>query len=444
MQTEKNPNESLIDDLQEMEIDAIGEILNISMGSAATALSSMLDKKVIITTPKVSVKQISELDYSEMEPAIIVKITYIKGITGSNIMMFRQRDMQIILNHLMGIEDEPSDDYVFDEMSISAASEVMNQMMGASSTALSEFLGRSINISIPTATILDDENTFEQQIDMDLDSKAVVTVFDLDIDGTVSTEFFSVLSVELSKMIVNQFMGATTEEVAEPVPEVQAAPETPHVEHTVDTQQTPPMQQMPQMQEVPPHQMPPQPYPPQQAAPPQYQPGPQGQSDQYPQQPLPYPQAPQGYYPPPPMYPMQYPYGYPGYPAPPQEHAQNEKQVIKNPLNVQQVQFPDFSSSQPVFAAPLTSGNIDMLMNVPLNVSIEIGRTKRKIRDIMDFNQGSIIELEKQAGAPVDIIVNGQLIARGDVVVIDDNFAVRVTEILGTKELINSVEAGEK
>jgi len=86
------------------------------------------------------------------------------------------------------------------------------------------------------------------------------------------------------------------------------------------------------------------------------------------------------------------------------------------------------------------SGNIDMLMNIPLNVSIEIGRTKKKIKEIMDFNQGSIIELEKQAGAPVDVIVNGQLMARGDVVVIDDNFAVRITEIVGTKELISSVE----
>ena len=116
-----------------------------------------------------------------------------------------------------------------------------------------------------------------------------------------------------------------------------------------------------------------------------------------------------------------------------------ESSVLKNNVNVQNVQFPEFENSKPMFSAPLTTGNMDLLMNVPLSVSIEIGRTK-KIRDIMEFSQGTIIELEKQAGAPVDIIVNGQLMARGDVVVIDDNFAVRVTEIVGTKELISSLE----
>ena len=117
-----------------------------------------------------------------------------------------------------------------------------------------------------------------------------------------------------------------------------------------------------------------------------------------------------------------------------------ESSVLKNNVNVQNVQFPEFENSKPMFSAPLTTGNMDLLMNVPLSVSIEIGRTKKKIRDIMEFSQGTIIELEKQAGAPVDIIVIGQLMARGDVVVIDDNFAVRVTEIVGTKELISSLE----
>jgi flagellar motor switch protein FliN/FliY len=153
-----------------------------------------------------------------------------------------------------------------------------------------------------------------------------------------------------------------------------------------------------------------------------------------------------------PGYPPQMPQQYSPYPntAPPVQGAQKEpsapaeNQILKQAVNVQNVQFPVFSGQQSVFSAPLSNGNIDMLMNVPLNVSIEIGRTKKKIRDIMDFNQGSIIELEKQAGAPVDIIVNGQLMARGDVVVIDDNFAVRITEIIGTKELISSVEGTAK
>ena len=116
-----------------------------------------------------------------------------------------------------------------------------------------------------------------------------------------------------------------------------------------------------------------------------------------------------------------------------------ESSVLKNNVNVQNVQFPEFENSKPMFSAPLTTGNMDLLMNVPLSVSIEIGRTKKNPR-YHGIQPGTIIELEKQAGAPVDIIVNGQLMARGDVVVIDDNFAVRVTEIVGTKELISSLE----
>lgn len=131
------------------------------------------------------------------------------------------------------------------------------------------------------------------------------------------------------------------------------------------------------------------------------------------------------------MYPpMPYPQPYP-----------QQQNVLKQGVNVQNAQFPNFTDqSGHVLNAPLSGQNMELIMNVPLNVSVEIGKTKRKIKDIMEFSQGTVIELEKQAGAPVDIVVNGQLIARGDVVVIDDNFGVRVTEIVGTKELIDSLE----
>ncbi|MEG1778389.1 MAG: chemotaxis protein CheC, partial [Angelakisella sp.] len=120
--------------LTPMEIDAIGEVLNISMGSAATAVSSMLDKQVIITTPKVSVENVNNIDYTKLEPALVVKITYTEGISGSNVMVFSQKDMQLILNQLMGVDDPISDNFVFDDLSMSAACEIMNQMMGASAT----------------------------------------------------------------------------------------------------------------------------------------------------------------------------------------------------------------------------------------------------------------------------------------------------------------------
>jgi len=485
--------------LTDMEIDAIGEIMNISMGAAATAVSSMLDKQVLITTPRVHIRTVDKLDYSSLEPAMIVKITYVKGITGSNIMVFRQKDMQYILNTLMGVDEPLRDDYVFDDLSISAACEVMNQMMGASATALSEFLGRRINISIPTAVIMDEENTFEKVVEMEAKENVVAIFFDLSIADIMKSEFVCIMECGLAKMIVRQFMNGDTEEAvyesadaapamsvtdgrfSEIVPDIQAesmeasdtaesfaagsvpshmqgsqpyAPPVPGMAQQAFTQGTagmPGAEGSPDDRQATKHGT-------AQAIDPQ---NPNAYTQQqpygygYPMQGMSWMQGMQGVqgmqgmpmypYPYPPQYMPQYggayppPYGYPGQRKGGAEGAENA--VLKEHVNVQNVQFPDFSDAKPVFSAPLTSGNMNLLMNVPLSVSIEIGRTKKKIREIMEFSQGSIIELEKQAGAPVDIIVNGQLMARGDVVVIDDNFAVRVTEIIGTKELIGSLDA---
>lgn len=423
--------------LSSAEIDAIGEILNISMGSAATAVSTMLDKQVIITTPKVEVQRFHDVSYAALEPAILVKIEYVEGISGSNVMVFRQSDMQVILNLLMGNEDAPAEDFVFDELSMSAACEVMNQMMGASATALSEFLGKTINISTPAATVMSQDNTFEEAMNLGSQDNIISVAFNLDIKDVMNSDFISVMTLDLAKMIVSQVMGVEAEAAskaaakAAPAP-APAAPQAPAV-----PQAQPPIQQpAPAM------------------APPAAPPAAPGQPAAYPQQPMQNPYMPpewqQQYGVPSPAYP---PYGYPPYGYPPQQQMYQQPPadqggqhsgVIKQPqqVQVQAAQFPNFGSqANHMFAAPLTSANMDLVMNVPLSVTVEIGKTKRKIREIVDFSQGTVIELEKQAGAPVDIVVNGQLIARGDVVVIDDNFGVRITEIVGTKELIDSLES---
>ncbi|MBP1577438.1 MAG: chemotaxis protein CheC, partial [Oscillospiraceae bacterium] len=180
-----------------MEVDAIGEVLNISMGSAATAVSTMLDKMVNITTPRVSVEQLGLIEYSALEPALVVKITYTEGLEGTNVMVFRQRDIQLILNQLMGVDDPPSDNFEFDDLSMSAACEVMNQMMGASATALSEFLGRTVNISTPTANIMSKEYTFVNAIGMPEDAKIVSVQFNMDIQDVMTTEFVSAMHCDL-------------------------------------------------------------------------------------------------------------------------------------------------------------------------------------------------------------------------------------------------------
>lgn len=430
--------------LSDIEIDAIGEVLNISMGSAATAVSTMLDKPVIITTPKVTVESVSNIDYTKLEPALVVKITYTEGISGSNVMVFSQKDMQLILNQLMGIEGPVNDDFVFDDLSMSAACEIMNQMMGASATALSNFLGKVINISTPTATIMSDNETFLNAVGLGDDVSIVSVLFNMKIGDIMDSEFVSVLSCDLAKSIVGQFLGENEPE-APPPPAQQAPP-------PMQQQQPPPMQQqqqqpppMQQQQQQPPpmqQQMQPPPMQQQQQPPPMQQ---QMQQQQYPQQPQQYaPQQPygmdpqQGYYqqyPQQPMYPP--PYGYP--PQQPQ-YMREPQQQDGQQVRVQNAHFPEFSPYSAGSGPAMISGNMDLIMNVPLSVSVEIGSTRRKIKEIMEFNQGTVIELDKQAGAPVDVVVNGQLFARGDVVVMDDNFGVRITEIIGTKELLSSLE----
>lgn len=377
--------------ISEMEKDALGEIMNISMGSAATAASELLNAKVWITTPQVEVCKLKDVQIERLEPAICVKIEYIKGLTGSNLMVLRQDDVQLILNQLMGMPLVVSKDFEFDELNISAVSEVMNQMMGASATALSDFLGVSIDISTPTPYILDKTSLSEVQ-EFNSDDEVVAINFDLTIDGVIKSEFKSIMSVELAKYIAGKMLGEKLGNTADAAPQpAPAAPQPAPAQQPVQTpppvqQQTPPMQQ-PMMQ-------------------PGMMPG-QGMM----------PNPAMGY-----GYPSQYGYGYPsqyGYAQP-------------QPMNVQNVQLGSFDPPE-INLTGEQKDNLQLLMGVPLEITVEIGSAKRKVKDILEFTQGTIIELERQAGAPVDVVVNGNLIAKGDVVVIDDNFAVRITEIIKSK-----------
>ena len=368
------------------EIDAVGEILNISMGSAATAVSELLNAKVWITTPKVNVFKVSELNYDNLEPAICVKIVYVSGITGSNMMILRQDDVQLILNQLLGNPLVISPDFKFDELNISAVSEIMNQMMGSSATALSDLLGVTVDISTPTPYII--ENTkFADLCDMSPDETVVAVNFNLTVDGVMNSEFLSVMSLGLAKtlsgkMIEKFNVDAAESSVAEtpaPAPAAQPAPAP-----------APAVQPAPA------------------PAPAAVQPAPVPQAA-YQQPAQPYPQ--QAY-----PYPNQYA-AYGAYPPP------------APPVNIQNAQLHQFEAMD--FGIPADQkDNLKLLMGVPLEISVELGTAKRKVKDILEFTQGTIIELERQAGAPVDVVVNGNLIARGDVVVIDDNFAVRITEIV--------------
>ena len=197
------------------EIDAVGEILNISMGAAATAVSELLNAKVWITTPEVSVTKVADLNYTRLEPAICVKIVYVAGINGVNMMVLKQDDVQLILNQLMGNPLTISPDFEFDELNISAVSEVMNQMMGASATALSDLLGTSVDISTPTPYIIEQTN-FCELSELSPEETVVTVNFTLNVDGVMNSEFMSIMSVDLAKTLSGKMMDSFVSEELNP------------------------------------------------------------------------------------------------------------------------------------------------------------------------------------------------------------------------------------
>lgn len=458
-----------IEGFGEVEMDAIGEIQNITMGSAATAVSNLLSAKVWITTPRVKVLRAKDLSYPNLEPSVHVKIEYIVGINGTSLLVLKQSDVQLILNQLMGQPLVVTDDFEFDEMNISAVCEVMNQMMGASATALSDLLGVPIDISTPVASVAEAEDSNPGVEAAEGEEYVVQICFDLTIDGVIKSEFISILSIDLAKSMAGKMLMGFSSDSAEeepapvppmsqediaammnavaPAPAPEPAPSSSGGSGGMMSQaeieamlagaggggapapapvSAPAPAPMPQPQAAPgmppvdpnqaPYGMPP--YAPYAG----YPAPPQGQYPQYPPQGQYPPQPPQGQYPP-----QQPPPGYGGYAG---------QQIQRGgSVNVQSAQFHAFEDFSSPELSTDQNDNLRLLMGVPLDVSVEIGSAKRKVREILDFTQGTIIELERQAGAPVDIIVNGHLIAHGDVVVIEDNFAVRITEIIKSKFL---------
>ncbi|MCD7730513.1 MAG: flagellar motor switch protein FliN [Oscillospiraceae bacterium] len=424
----------VVDGFGEVEMDAIGEIMNITMGSAATAVSNMLSAKVWITTPSVTMVKSDELSFPELEPSIMVRIKYIQGVAGQNVLVLKQNDVQLILDQLMGLPLEVTDDFEFDEMNISAVCEVMNQMMGASATALSEIIDTAVDISTPEAFVQKSDSESVTSLYEITDDIVVSIKFNITIDGVINSEFISVLTIDLAKEMAEKMMAGysistdDTDTAAAPAADTSAdnlsgggsTLSQAEIEALLNGGAAASSEPTPTPAPTP------APAPAQNAAP-------QGA---YPQQPMQGGMPQYGYdpnmqqgVPPYGMYqqqPMMYqqPYGY----------AQQQPAPM---MNIQPVQLQNFATYNNSSLTHEQNDNLKLLMDVPLNVSVEIGSTTKKVKEILEFTQGTIIELERQAGAPVDIIVNGNLIAKGDVVVIDDNFAVRITEIIKSKFLDN-------
>ena len=459
----------------EMEIDAIGEIMNISLGASATAISTLLGTKVNITTPVVQVKNKENFEFRELEPAIGVEIAYVQGIDGKNIMMFSRNDVRIIVSMMMGAEI-PEDEFVMDEINASAIREAMNQMMGASATALSEFLGTTVDISTPISYEITDGAAFKDKYFEGAEENVVIR-FTLEIEDNLKSEFLNIMSVDLVKKLLKPFtaqfgMGeeeedevvasseeAVSPQVEEPVAEAPAA-EAPAAEEAPMPAKSGPIDQATAdallasllaeqngegaSEATPAPAAEPAAAPEPVAAAPAPTPAEPAAAAPAPQpvaapQPAPAQMAPQM---------MSMPQGV-AYQDPLtlqllNQMQQSQTQMLELIRDIQGGKNKEAKSSEPSLIKPLNSrefeneggeagenpDNREMLMKVPLEISVEIGRTRKLVKDILDFTQGSLVVLDKMAGEQADLYVNGECIAKGDIVVVEENFGIRITEIL--------------
>jgi flagellar motor switch protein FliN len=350
------------DYLSNIEQDALGEIGNISFGSAATALSTLLNQKVEITTPTVSVVKRTELKDEFPIPHVAVQVTYTEGIEGANLLVIRKSDAQIIADLMLGGEGtNPSPD--FGELQLSAVGEAMNQMMGSASTSMSTIFNKKVDISPPKIDFLD----VESNTSLIPDEEILVKVsFRLKVGDLIDSNIMQLIDAEFSKDLVQKLMN--------PEP---AAEQTPVAD-----------------------------YKPQEEKQPVVQPSLQDHAENYVSRET--------------------------RPEPSPSYQPQMRDVSVKPASFSD--FSDFGSSQ------TESKNLDMLLDIPLQVTVELGRTKKTIKDILEMSAGSIVELDKLAGEPVDIFVNQKMIAKGEVVVIDENFGVRVTEILSQRDRIEKLK----
>ena len=446
--------------LSALEIDAIGEILNISLGSSATAISTMLSARVDITTPVVSVVAKEEFSMGRVEPAVGVEITYVKGLEGSNVMLLKRHDVKVIVEMMMGFEI-PESEFVLDEMNISAICEVMNMMMGASATALSEFLGRVVDISTPVSFELKNEQEFIDKYFTD-DSPWVVISFVLRIEDKLESEFFNVMPISLAKSLVRGFLPEGYDDEPEPAPAPAAtAPEPAPASSSGGVMSQEEIEKLLSGGTVTEE---PAPAP----APASSSGGVLSQEEiekllsggaaeaapaPAPVQPAPAPAQPVAPAAPVPAAPPVQPVAAAPVAAPAASSEMAQMMQMQMQMMQQMMQQMMASQSKPAKEPPqpktinvkssvqpslsqdsVEDGeqeeNMEMIKSVPLEISVESGRTQKLGKDIREFTKGSLVVLDKLAGEQVDLLVNGRCIARGDVVVVEDNFGIRITEIL--------------
>ncbi|MCI8506039.1 MAG: flagellar motor switch protein FliN [Lachnospiraceae bacterium] len=466
-----------------MELDAIGEIMNISLGASATAVSTLLGTKVNITTPVAQVLSSDEFSFKRMEPAVGVNISYVKGLEGNNVMIFRRNDVRVIVGILMGAEI-PEEEFVMDdEINVSAVCEVMNQMMGSSATALSEFLGYPVDISTPKSFEIRDDISFKERY-FPSGTTQVLVRFTLEIGDVLKSEFMNIMSIDLIKRLLAPFAD-TLQSADEEAVQQAVEPESSLIQTNLSEESVQAESKMPDgvlsQEEI-------------QAmlAKDQEKESASGGGDAMLSQeeiqamlagnqteepavsassggdatlsqeeiqamlagvqsePAPRPE------PTPAPQPAPMPVQQPVYQQAPaamdpmmmqlMTQMQQSQMQMMEMMNQMRTEKPAqvegmrpntvvHPVNSPKFAEDTSDGveeaaNKELLMKVPLEISVEIGRTRKLVKDILEFTQGSLVVLDKMAGERADVFVNGECIARGDIVVVEDNFGIRITEIV--------------
>ena len=394
-ETNSNPkpkakvDESLLSDIER---DAIGEVANISMGSSATTLYSLVNRKVNITTPVVTLATWDNVIVEYERPCVFIQIKYTQGLDGSNILVLKEHDVKVITDLMMG-GDGSNTDGELEELHLSAISEAMNQMMGSAATSLSTMLGKMIDISPPEASLVD-LSAFERGGDIAsfLEGTFVKIAFRMQIDDLVDSSIMQLYPIEFAKELCNTFInnqsgGAESEPAPQPTP--QAQPQSASQPQAQQSGSADMSQQM----------------------------APQMDTSQMGMN-----QMGMGQMGMPQMNMNQMGMGQMGMPQ------MNMNQMgMQQAMNIQPAQFQNFASD---FNPMQSHENIGLIKDVPLEVTVELGRTSKSIAEILDFAPGTIIELDKIAGEPIDVLVNGKFVAKGEVVVIEESFGVRVTEII--------------
>ena len=373
--------------LTDAEKDAIGEIANISMGTAATTLFSLVNRRVEISTPVVSFSNWDDIVNDYERPCVFIKIGYTQGLNGSNILVLKEKDVKVITDLMMG-GDGTNISGEIGELHLSAISEAMNQMMGSSATSLSSMLNRTIDISPPVAEVVDLKNTLDEgEIDNFLANEFVKISFRMEIGDLVDSEIMQLYPPDFVKDMckgVTENMELDSQNVKEETPAANTAatataPQQP-ADNNMNNQNAMNQNMMNQNMS---------------------NPNMMNQNMM-------------------------------------NQNMMNQNMMGQNNMgqsvNVQPAQFTPFGAMPNQAYQP---ENIDLIMDVPLEVTVELGRTKKSISEILDFGPGKIIELNKLAGEPVDVLVNGKFVAKGEVVVIEESFGVRITEIINAAKAIN-------